>query len=94
MDRLRRNARDNPAERVPDVVWEYTTRRTLVMEFFDGVTVLDYLRAAAAGDDAMLARLRADRVRPGDICPQHDRQLPGRRVPARRCSTPTCTPRT
>src|SRR5205085_8665769 len=50
MARLRHNARDNPAERVPEVVWEFTTRRTLVMEFFDGVTVLNYLRAVAAGD--------------------------------------------
>src|SRR5262249_44845047 len=59
MDRLRRNARDNPAERVPQVVSAYTTRRTLVMEFFDGVTVLNYLRAAAAGDDRVLRRLAA-----------------------------------
>jgi ubiquinone biosynthesis protein len=57
MDRLRRNARDNPVERVPEVVWEYTTRRTLVMEFFDGTTVLNYLRAAGAGDEQVLGRL-------------------------------------
>src|SRR5205085_2936867 len=59
MDRLRRNARDNRAERVPEVVWEYTTRRTLVMEFFDGVTVLNYLRAAAVGPESDVEGFKA-----------------------------------
>jgi ubiquinone biosynthesis protein len=49
-DRLRRNAADNPVERVPAVFWELTTRRTLVMEYMPGVTALDHLRAMEPGD--------------------------------------------
>ena len=45
MEQLRRNARDNSRERVPEVFWEYTTRRLLVTEFLEGETVLAYLRA-------------------------------------------------
>jgi ubiquinone biosynthesis protein len=43
-DRLRRNAADNPVERIPAVLWDLTTRRTLVMEFMPGITALQYLR--------------------------------------------------
>lgn len=59
-DRLRRNAESNPHERVPLVFWEYTTRRTLVVEFLQGTTVLDYLRALNAGDEWTAYRLRAN----------------------------------
>lgn len=58
MERLRRNARDNPRERVPEVIWRFTTRRTLVTEFFEGETLLAYLRAAETGDLHVFARLR------------------------------------
>ena len=58
-ERLRRNAAGNPYERVPCVFWELTTRRTLVMEFMPGITVLEYLRAANAGDLAAVGRIRA-----------------------------------
>jgi ubiquinone biosynthesis protein len=58
-DRLRRNAEANEFERVPEVFWDLTTRRTLVVEFLPGVTVLDYLRAVAAGDDWTTHTLRA-----------------------------------
>lgn len=58
-DRLRRNAASNAFERVPEVFWELTTRRTLVIEFLPGVTVLDYLRAIAAGDEWTPHTLRA-----------------------------------
>lgn len=58
-ERLRRNAADNPFERVPAVFWELTTRRTLVMEFMPGVTVLEYLRAVTADDGAAVGRIRA-----------------------------------
>ena len=50
MDRLRRNAAENPAERVPEVVLGvHAPADVLVMEFLDGVTVLDYLRAVETG---------------------------------------------
>ena len=48
-DRLRLNAEDNPAERVPEVYWDLTTRRTLVTEFMPGVTALEFLRALVPG---------------------------------------------
>jgi len=43
---------------VPDVFWELTTRRTLVLEFLEGTTVLDYLRVQGAGDEVSARRLR------------------------------------
>jgi ubiquinone biosynthesis protein len=64
MEQLRRNARDNAAERVPAVVWEHTTRRTLVMEFLDGLTVLDYLRALERNDERVFRRLGAGGFEP------------------------------
>jgi ubiquinone biosynthesis protein len=57
MEQLRANARDNAAERLPEVFWSYTTSRILVLEFLDGVTLLDYLRARDAGDEMTLRRL-------------------------------------
>jgi predicted unusual protein kinase regulating ubiquinone biosynthesis (AarF/ABC1/UbiB family) len=58
-DRLRRNAEANEFERVPEVFWELTTRRTLVLEFLSGMIVLDYMRALAAGDDWTPHKLRS-----------------------------------
>lgn len=57
MDQLRINARDNRVERVPEVFWRYTTPRTLVLEFFEGSTLLGYLRAREAGDETTVRRL-------------------------------------
>ena len=57
MRRLRQNARDNPHERVPTLVEEFVTRRTLVMEFLPGITVLSYLRALECGDEGVIRRL-------------------------------------
>ncbi len=59
MERLRRNAADNPHERVPEVLWPYTTRRTLVCEFFEGATMLAYLRSLESEDPSMVERLRS-----------------------------------
>jgi ubiquinone biosynthesis protein len=57
MEQLRINSRANPAERVPEVLWSYTSRRTLVAEFFEGVTLLGYLRARDVEDEMTLRRL-------------------------------------
>jgi ubiquinone biosynthesis protein len=59
-DRLRRNAATNAFERVPEVFWDLTTRRVLVIEFLTGMTVLDYMRAIGSGDDWTPHKLRAD----------------------------------
>lgn len=58
-DRLRRNAADNPFERVPAVMWDLTTRRTLVMEYVPGITALDYLRAMSSDDEEAAHKTRA-----------------------------------
>ena len=58
-ERLRRNAAGNAFERVPEVIWALTTRRTLVVEFLPGMTVLDYLRALQSGDEWSAHQLRA-----------------------------------
>ncbi|HKI03143.1 MAG TPA: AarF/UbiB family protein [Thermoanaerobaculia bacterium] len=57
MEQLRINCRDNPAERVPEIFWTFTTPRTLVLEFFEGLTLLGYLRAREQGDDVAVHRL-------------------------------------
>ena len=64
MDRLRRNAHGNARERVPEVLWRLTTRRTLVSEFFEGETLLAYLRALEAGDGRLFRRLRESGFEP------------------------------
>lgn len=59
MERLRRNAANNSHERVPEVFWPYTTRRTLVCEFFEGHTMLSYLRALESGDERIADNLQS-----------------------------------
>ncbi|MEQ1727702.1 MAG: AarF/UbiB family protein [Vicinamibacterales bacterium] len=63
-ERLRLNADDNAYEKVPEVFWDYTTRRTLVIEFLQGTTVLDYLRAIQSGDEWTAYHLRAQGFEP------------------------------
>jgi predicted unusual protein kinase regulating ubiquinone biosynthesis (AarF/ABC1/UbiB family) len=59
MAQLRRNAQNNLHERVPEVVWKYSTRRILVTEFFEGDTALAYLRAIETNDELMFHRLKS-----------------------------------
>jgi ubiquinone biosynthesis protein len=56
-EELRRLAKGNPGQYVPKVYSALTTRRTLVVEFLNGVTLLDYLRAYERGDEVLLHRL-------------------------------------
>jgi ubiquinone biosynthesis protein len=58
-ERLRGFAAGNPIQYVPKVYTEYTTRRLLVVEFLDGVTLLEYLRARDRGDEVLPRRLKA-----------------------------------
>jgi len=55
---LRRNAAGQPQERVPEVFWSLTSRRTLVAEFLAGPTAISYLRARESGDDVLRQRMR------------------------------------
>src|SRR5262245_28510004 len=57
MERLRRNAHDNAQEDIRDVFWEYTTHRILTLEFLEGVTILNYMRALETGDEVTIQRL-------------------------------------
>ncbi|HEU4390065.1 MAG TPA: AarF/UbiB family protein [Blastocatellia bacterium] len=57
MQQHRSYALKNPREYVPEVIWDYTSRRTLAMEFVEGLSVMGYLRALEAGDEITLRRL-------------------------------------
>lgn len=57
MEEIRRNSRRDPRSRIPAVDWRLTTRRTLVVEYCEGTTVLDLLRSLDAGDEGLLRRL-------------------------------------
>lgn len=59
MDRLRANAGDNLKERVPAVLWELSGPRILVVDFLEGLPVIDYLRALETGDQLTPRRLQA-----------------------------------
>jgi predicted unusual protein kinase regulating ubiquinone biosynthesis (AarF/ABC1/UbiB family) len=59
MNQLRRNAAENKREHVPAVVMQYTTRRVLVIEFLDGITLLDHIRLSEKNDRRHKARLTA-----------------------------------
>ncbi len=54
---LRQRIQGRAGQYVPRVYDRYTTRRTLVVEFLDGVTLLDYLRAREHGDEVLSRRL-------------------------------------
>jgi ubiquinone biosynthesis protein len=57
MERLRRNAQGNAQEYIPEVFWDYTTHCILTLEFLDGVTILNYIRALETGDELTIKRL-------------------------------------
>jgi len=52
-----RNAQSNPHERVPELLEKFVTRRTLVMEFLPGSTLLSYLRAREDGPSSLISSL-------------------------------------
>ena len=58
MEEVRRNSERDPRSRVPAVDWQLTTRRTLVVDFCEGTTVLDLLRSFESGDDNVLRELK------------------------------------
>jgi len=59
MEQLRRNAQDNAKEYIPAVVQDYTTHCVLTLEFLEGITLLDYIRALESGDELLIRRLDA-----------------------------------
>lgn len=58
MEEIRRNSAGDPRSIVPGILWPFTTRRTLVVEFCEGTTVLDLLRSFDSGNVQVLRRLK------------------------------------
>lgn len=58
MEQLRRNAQGNAQEYIPAVFWEYTTHCILTLEFLEGITILNYMRALETGDALIMRRLQ------------------------------------
>lgn len=58
MEQIKTNAMGKNVEKVPDVFWDYTTARVLVVEFLEGVTIVDYMRAVETDDEVILKRLQ------------------------------------
>ncbi len=56
-EQMRKNAILNSVQTVPPVFDRYTSRRTLVVGFLEGVTLLKYLRAREVGDEVAVRRL-------------------------------------
>ena len=75
LERLRRNALDNPKERVPEVVPELSGERILVLEYLDGPPVLDYVRALESGDELAVRRLAASGFVPAVFARAVDRNF-------------------
>ncbi|MEQ8174470.1 MAG: AarF/ABC1/UbiB kinase family protein [Syntrophomonadaceae bacterium] len=50
-ERIAENSKDDPDLIVPEIYWEYTTRRVLTMEFLDGIKVTDFAQMDAQGID-------------------------------------------
>lgn len=57
-EHLAKVARTSQTQEVPRVAPELTTRRTLVVDFLEGPTLVAYLEALSSGDDVFLQRLR------------------------------------
>lgn len=56
-EELRRHAAGNPIQHVPAVFRAHSARRVLTVEFLEGITLLDAMRARDLGDSAVLSRL-------------------------------------
>ncbi len=56
---LRRLTSSSQGQYVPEIFGEWTTRRTLVVEFLEATTLLDYLRAREVGNEVPIRRLEA-----------------------------------
>jgi len=59
MQQLLSNGHGKAHVRIPETASRFTTTRTLVVEFMEGITLLDYLRAIESRDEFVLHRLRA-----------------------------------
>ena len=63
MQQMRQNSKHNDNERIPGIVYRLTKKRILVIEFLDGVTLLDHMRKSNSKDrvhDAFLQDIDFD----------------------------------
>ncbi len=67
MIQLGKNAADNKRERVPSLVKEYIRKRVLLIEFLDGVTLLDHIRLLERQDANHLSQLKASGFDPDEF---------------------------
>jgi len=67
MEHLRKDARGNSHERIPMVYWRYTTRRLLVMEFLEGITLIDFLRNMDTDNQLHKRRLKEMNFEPNQF---------------------------
>lgn len=67
MRELRRDSDGSHRQYVPDVLTKFTTRRILVVEYLDGVTLLDHLRSLAKHNSRHEARLQSLRFNPEQV---------------------------
>jgi ubiquinone biosynthesis protein len=58
MDEIRRNSASDRRSIVPAVDWQLTSRRTLVVDYCEGTSVLDLLRSFDRGDERLLRELK------------------------------------
>jgi ubiquinone biosynthesis protein len=64
MEQLYENARDNAREYIPEIMQEYTTGRVLTLEFLEGITLMNYIRALETHDELLIRRLHAENFDP------------------------------
>jgi ubiquinone biosynthesis protein len=64
---VRRQSRGRPGVRVPEVFMGLTTRRVLVTEYLDGVTMAAYMRAVESNDRGLIDRLKEQGFDPGSF---------------------------
>ncbi len=69
MQQMRRNAVENARERVPRILEEYSTRRVLVVEYLEGITILDHIRSLKNPDHQELV------ARSGFDCDEFSRAI-------------------
>lgn len=90
IDRFQDHFKDDPTIKIPKVFWDYTTERMLVMEWIDGVKVLDAERmeqigidrkaVARRGAEAFLRQVLIHGYFHGDPHPGNVFILPGNRI--------------
>ena len=67
MEELRRNSSDNQKEHIPEVLKDYSTHCILTLEFLEGMTLLNYIRALETSDELAVQSLYNEGFVPADF---------------------------